>query len=438
MQMVAKLATALQRVFTTVAEDLAKECGLRTRKFSGATLAQTLVFGWLSKPAATLEALAQQAAVFGVQVSPQGVARRFRPGLATFFQKLLEAAVREVVTADPQAVELLRRFPGVFLHDSTVINLPNPFAAQWPACGGSRGQSDASLKFQTRIDYVTGRFQDLVIEPGRQADQASVIQETRLPAGSLRLADLGYFCLAVLQQLSNQGVFWISRIQPHTAVFSAQGTPRPLGPWLKKNGPIVIDEPILLGARERVACRLIAVRVPAEVRRKRLQRLEKDARRRGRPVSQRQREWTAWTILVTNLPAETFTWEEICVLYRVRWQIELLFKLWKSYNQIDKSASQNPDRILAELFAKMLGAVVQHWLLLTTVWSYGDRSLPKAVEILRSFVQNIALALSHRGRLAAVLTQMRECFRTTCKMNKRRNKPSTYQLLMNPSLLKYA
>jgi hypothetical protein len=294
------------------------------------------------------------------------------------------------------------------------------------------------LKFQTRIDYLAGGIQDLVIEPGRSADQASVIQETPLPAGSLRLADLGYFCVSALLQLSQQRVFWISRIQPHTAVFSPHGASRKLCPWLKKSRRTVIDEPILLGAQERLACRLIAVQVPPHVRRKRLQRLEKDARRRGRPVSQLQRDWTAWTILVTNLPEDEFTWEEVCVLYRVRWQIELLFKLWKSYNRIAQSVSQNPERILAELFAKMLGVVVQHWLLLTTVWQYGDRSLPKAVEILRSFVQNLALALSDHRCLCRVLQEMKDCFRNSCKMNKRRKKPSTYQLLTNPSLLNYA
>lgn len=438
MQMVTQLASALQRVFTTMAEDLARECGLRTRKFSGSTLAQTLVFGWLSKPMATLEELAQQAAVFGVEVSPQAVDRRFRSSLATFFQRLLLAAVKEVITSDSKSVELLRRFQGVFIQDSTVIRLPDEFADRWPASGGGQGQGEASLKFQTRIDYLAGGITDLVIEPGRSADQASAIQETSLPTGSLRLADLGYFCVALLAQLGHQGVFWISRIQPHTAVFSPQGAPRQLGTWLKKSKQTVVDEPILLGAQERLLCRLIAVRVPSHVRRKRLKRLEKDARRRGRPISQLQRDWTAWTIFVTNLPEEHFSWEEVCVLYRVRWQIELLFKLWKSYNRITQSASQNPDRILTELFAKMLGVVVQHWLLLTTVWQYGDRSLPKAVEILRNFVQNLALALSDHRRLCFVLQEMKACFCNSCKMNKRRKKPNTYQLLTNPSLLKYA
>lgn len=438
MQMVVELASALQRVFTTAAEELAKDCGLRTRKFSGSTLAQTLVFGWLCKPMATLEELAQQAAVFGVQVSPQGIAQRFSGALATFFQKLLETAVCEVLASNPKSIELLNRFQGVFVHDSTVINLPPQFADRWPACGGSRGQSKASLKIQTRLDYRSGSLRDLRIESGRSSDQTSDIQKSRLPAGSLRLADLGYFCVAGLQQLSQQYVLWITRIQPQTAVFSPEGKLRKLEKWLRTSGQTVVDEPILLGRDERLACRLIAVRVPADVQRKRLRRLKKEAKRRGRAVSQLQREWTAWTILVTSLPADQFTWKEVCVLYRLRWQIELLFKLWKSYNRIADSASQKPERILAELFAKMLGAVVQHWLLLTTVWQYGDRSLIKTVEILRGFVQNLALDLLNLHRLCRVLLKITKYFTTTCKINKRRKKPSTYQLLMNPTLLEYA
>ncbi|GHT09878.1 hypothetical protein FACS1894170_01160 [Planctomycetales bacterium] len=34
---------------------------------------------------------------------------------------------------------------------------------------------------------------------------------------------------------------------------------------------------------------------------------------------------------------DDYSWQDVCILYRVRWQIELLFKLWKSACGLNKS-----------------------------------------------------------------------------------------------------
>src|SRR5438270_12833513 len=56
---VAELASTLQTVFTTDAEQAARDAGLirRVRQCSGATFVQTVVFGWLDNPNATHEDL---------------------------------------------------------------------------------------------------------------------------------------------------------------------------------------------------------------------------------------------------------------------------------------------------------------------------------------------------------------------------------------------
>jgi hypothetical protein len=66
----------------------------------------------------------------------------------------------------------------------------------------------------------------------------------------------------------------------------------------------------------------------------------------------------AWTLLVTNMPGDCLTLREALVLVRVRWQIELLFKLWKSHGRVDESQSTKPWRILCEVYAKLLTMLV--------------------------------------------------------------------------------
>ena len=441
MQIVARTAMALQSLLTTDADEVAKQCGViqRQRRFSGSSLARTFVFGWLQNPQATLEQLAHQAALSGAPVSAQAVQQRFTERLATFLQLLLQRAAGKLVASEAKVIPLLQKFPGgIWINDSTVINLPTQFAEQWPSCGGDAGQSGASLKVQFCFEYSSGTCGAMLPEPGRASDIRSAVQQ-QLPARSLRLADLGYFRLSVLADLARSSVWFITRIQPHTAVFSQQGEPlKNLYAWLKQQRKQVVDVPVELGVRERLSCRLVAVRAPADVVRKRRARLKKEAQRRGRPISSTQWASTQWVILATNIPLEMATWQEVCMLYRVRWQIELLFKLWKSHGQVDISRSELPERKLAEVFAKLLGMIVQHWLLLTTVWHFPDVSFTKAAGILRNYISTIALVLSDQRSLRRILKHLRETLNRNCRMNPKRKEPNTYQLLLNPQQLEWS
>src|SRR5687768_16284877 len=38
--------------------------------------------------------------------------------------------------------------------------------------------------------------------------------------------------------------------------------------------------------------------------------------------------------LLTNLPQDRYTLRMICLGYKLRWQVELLFKEWKSYTNV--------------------------------------------------------------------------------------------------------
>lgn len=435
MKIVARTASVLQSVLTTMADEVARQCGViqRERKFRGSSLAQTFALGWLRNPQASVEELAQQAAVSGASVSPQAIQQRFTKRLAMFFQVLLERAVGQMIAAEAKAIPLLQKFPGgVWISDSTIINLPPDCAEDWPACGGNQGTSSAAVKVQFCFDYLTGCLRTCLLRAGRSADSCP----DQLPAGALRLADLGYFQLSALAECARAGAWFITRIQPHTAVYSAAGKPLPnLCRWLKKQRQSIVDLSVLLGMRERLSCRLVAVRAPAAVVRKRRARLKKEAYRRCRAISAQQWEWTRWTILATNIPPEMATWQEIGVLYRLRWQIELLFKLWKSHGEIDESRSKKPERILTEVFAKLLGTIVQHWLLLTTVWQHADVSLTKAARMLRSYIPTIGLALSNRNWLRKVLVKLRDTLEHLCRINPRRKQPNTYQLLLAPEQL---
>jgi hypothetical protein len=128
----------------------------------------------------------------------------------------------------------------------------------------------------------------------------------------------------------------------------------------------------------------------------------------------------------------------VVVLYRSRWQIELLFKLWKSHNLLathaeNKSVAQQ----MAEFWTKLIGVIVQHWLLLAMTWLDHRRSLMQAAAVLRDWLTLLMDALDDRDRLSDKLTRLREAIAAIARVNIRGKKPSWFQLLLNPLLLEY-
>src|SRR5260370_16552564 len=125
-----EVADALTRLCTTSGESAARDSRFvqRSSKLTGPAFVQTLAFGWLANPQATLEELAQTARARGVSISPQGLDQRFTRRAAACLREVLEAAVTRVLAADPVAIPILQRFAGAvsLLHSPTVA-LPDPF-----------------------------------------------------------------------------------------------------------------------------------------------------------------------------------------------------------------------------------------------------------------------------------------------------------------------
>ena len=90
-----------------------------------------------------------------------------------------------------------------------------------------------------------------------------------------------------------------------------------------------------------------------------------------------------WTILLTDVPSKRLRFEEALVLLRERWQMELLYKLWKAEGVIDEWRTENPWRVLCELYAKLIGQVLQHWLMVVFAWHDPQRSLVKLAQVVR-------------------------------------------------------
>ena len=334
--------------------------------------------------------------------------------------------------SDSERDDLLASFKGVYIQDSSQIELP---ACLHPIWQGNQTEQ-ATLKVQAVMDYQHGLF-DLTLASGRDHD--CPLQTVALPTGSLRLADLGYFNVKVFEQLTQQGVWWVSRLPARVGIWQ-DGHVMHLADWLNQHDSACIDQPVELTAH-RLPCRLMAVRVPPEVAAERRKRVRKAASKRKSNLKPETLDLCAWTILITNLPPETFSAEDVLRLQRLRWQIELLFKLWidkfnkrrwKSGLSLDEWRSHQPHQILSEVYAKLLLALVQHWLLLLGCWQQEKRSLVKAAQTLRKHAFHILSALPHLTHLLRALRLILPTL-ARCTVQKRKARPATFQLLARAS-----
>jgi Transposase DDE domain len=441
MQIVTRVAAAMQAVFGTKLDDLARTTGCvqRQRKFSGVSLLRMLVLTHLQEPAAKDRDYRAMAAKLGIHVTEEAVGHRFTFALVRFLEEALAYVLTQTLGAKRVTARLLQKFTDVRIGDSTTVSLPDEYAGQFPGCGGTGTACKAALKIQVLWSLATGSLLRLLIEPGRASDNRSPIADTPLPAGALSIFDLGYFSLERFRRIEEAQAYWISRFQQGTTVFEAGGKRLALLRFLRQQGKHgLVDASVVLGEDERLPCRLIAVRVPAEVGARRRQKIREKARDHRRRPSREYLQMQDWTIFISNCSVALLSWKEVVVLYRARWQIELLFKLWKSHNRLAaREVDASPERQMAVLYAKLIGVIVQHWMLLSVTWHDSQRSLRKAAAILCDWIVLFSEVLDHCRPLRALLRRLEGGIAASARVDRRRKHPSLFQLLDNPELLEY-
>lgn len=328
--------------------------------------------------------------------------------------------------ANPVNIPVLHRFTSVEVCDGSIVILPDELADIYQGCGTKSGSKKASIKLLFRLDLSCGRLYGPLPFSGKVHDLKGAAQLPPPHKGSLQIGDLGFFCLRQFREWSDRGVYWLSRYKCGTYLYDEQGQRIELLNWLTTQcgRGHRLDARVLLGARQRLACRLIAEWVPGKVLKQRRAALREEARKDSMPINPIEWELARWTILLTNCKQAQLSVEEGFGLAQARWQIELLIKRNKSLGQIDKWRSKHQWRIICELYAKLIVQVLQHWLLVAGSWANPARSLWKGQQMLQRWGWTLARAWGGKGWL----TQLSEAIRMTnispCQIDKRRKDPS--------------
>ena len=125
---------------------------------------------------------------------------------------------------------------------------------------------------------------------------------------------------------------------------------------------------------------------------------------------------------------------QVTCLYRVRWQIELIFKLWKSYCGLNAISPWRKDRTWTEFYAKMIAIILTHFIIAPIripdeVWLGSEISAVLVRKLLARFAVRLNLCLPDTIALVDVLKQLFDQIELFGFKQKPRKKPNVCQLL---------
>ncbi len=421
------LAPKIQTFFNQTANHVARATGFveRASKLTGALFLQTLTFGFLDDPDASLSGLVETSHDLDVTITKQGLQTRITDAVP-FLKEMFQQGLLLFHNALPFDLKLLQQFTAILITDGSTVALPDVLKDEFPGCGGDG--PDAAVKLQLTFEFLRGVIAGVTLQSGRSPDQAYVGDLQAILPGSLHLTDLGYFVLARFRAIDEHNAYFLTRFDAKTTLFdAATGELLDLLTWLRAHAESQFEQEVLVGSQEHLRCRMVVVRVPQEVADQRRRRAHETARRKGRTPSARHLELMNWSIFITNVPVTMLTRQQVVLLYSVRWQVELLFKLCKSECTLDRVAGRRRERVLSELYAKLIGVVVMQFLLAPYRDHERELSTVKSVRIIQHHVARLIVSIGNLDQLIETLRHLVARFLKNGRKDKRQKRLTTYQ-----------
>ncbi|KAA9023799.1 IS4 family transposase [Niallia endozanthoxylica] len=243
--------------------------------------------------------------------------------------------------------------------DSSGFELPCLFAEKYV------GYHKSGVKIQLEYELLSGEFLHCVVQNGRDSDMAfgptliSTIQKK-----DLIMRDLGYLSFDELEQIDKKEAYYISRLRPQIVIYVKDEW----GQFIKLDlqgvmkemdiGEVREIENIYVGKKKLKIPRLILCKLTDEQTKQRLERRKKQQSKKGVKYSHQTLNLSRLSTLITNIPQQSIPKEELQSFYSLRWQIELLFKTWKSLFHIHEVKKMKVERFECHLYGTFIALLI--------------------------------------------------------------------------------
>lgn len=237
----------------------------------------------------------------------------------------------------------LKDLPGwqVRLQDATVISRP-----------GSHG-TDARLHLQLDLGQMCVSGVDLTDAKGGEN-----LERFEAHPQEIRVADRGYAFARGMGPILRDGYLVVRTNWQSLPWLNAAGERFDLCAWLRQlsqaaETTVFVDTP-----QGRYPVRLLAAPLAPDKAEAARRRARQAARKKHYQVSENTLLAAGFLLLLTNLPDELWGRELVFWLYRLRWQIELQFKRYKSLLCLDQVRALDPTMLQVQLLCKILAVLL--------------------------------------------------------------------------------
>ena len=240
-----------------------------------------------------------------------------------------------------------RRFRAL---DATTVQEPGPTGSLW------------RVHYSVLLPALNCDFLRLTETKGAGTGESFVPFPVR--AGEYLLADRGYSTARGLRHVAEAGAHVTVRVNTGALVLETPGgQPFALLKQLKtvrSAGKVGCWDVRVVDGQRRVAAsgRVCALRKTREAIRIAHQALRRQASRKGRQLKPQTLEFAQYVILFTTFPATEFSAADVLEWYRSRWQVELVFKRFKSLAQLGHLPKHDDDSAKAWLYGKLFVALL--------------------------------------------------------------------------------
>jgi hypothetical protein len=272
--------------------------------------------------------------------------RLARPGFARFMQRMFARLVErlKIQTLAPEGHRAVARFADIVIQDGSSFALKNELRKVFP--GRFTTKEPAAIEIHATYSGFSDEVSSVQIAPDKEAERQFLPAPSTLK-DRLLLADRGYPAVPYFEAVREQGGAFIVRL-------SRAHDPWVCAAWI--NGKrIALSKPVRLS---RFIAQNSNRHMDLDVE------YERDNGKRivGFRVLVLPGNEKTMTRLCTNLPRSTFSLDLVSRLYRFRWQIELLFKEWKSYANLHKFNTANEHIAAGLIWASLCAAVLKRFL----------------------------------------------------------------------------
>ena len=313
-------------------------------------------------------------------LSKVGLHKRFNPESLKFLKAVLAEQIASKMNLSLSA-DKWAPFSAVKVCDSCKFSLPVQYKEDYPSYK-SFGNVSSIMNIQYAFDLKHGDWENLEFTKATQNDQSHSNKTLeRIKKDELHIRDLGFVTMSYLAKVVNEKAFFLNRLHPQWKPVQCN-TGKPVD-WtalykkMQNNGDSHFETMITIGTGKNVFdCRLIAVPVPEQVWAERIRTAQIRMKSMGSELSDEYKSRCRFSIFITNTDQATLKAVDIIQLYRLRWQIELVFKSWKSLLGIHKVKAVKKERLECQLIARFIW-ILLNWKIFQCIDTFIQKNSPE-------------------------------------------------------------